>query len=395
MSDRAINDLLALLTIPGPPADERQVAEHLQGVLEEIGVPSRCITTDAAHTRSEYGGSTGNLIVQLDGHGRGPRRLFSAHMDTVPLAVGAVPRLDADGARIINNTPGKALGGDNRTGCAVLLQVARELCERNGDHPPTTLVFFIQEEVGLVGARGLDVALLGAPKPAMGFNFDGSRVDQFVTSVIGTERFTIDVEGIAAHAGAHPEEGVSAAIIAADALAELARDGWHGAIEKPSGRGSANVGIINGGTGSNVVMPVLHILAEARSHQAEFQKTIIERWQESFRRAAATQRNRSGASGSVRFGPGPKYEAFELPAEAPVVRTALAAAARCGVAARCVSNDGGMDANQLVAHGIPTVTTGAGQRHVHTSDEYVDIPDFLAACRLAVELTRSDIQETR
>jgi tripeptide aminopeptidase len=391
MSDRAIKDLLALLAIPGPPADERRVTEYLQGVLEEIGVPSRCCTTDAAHTQSEYGGSTGNLIVRLDGHGRGPRRLFSAHMDTVPLAVGALPRLDADGGRIVNDAPGKALGGDNRTGCAVLLQVARALRERKGDHPPTTLVFFVQEEVGLVGARGLDVALLGSPKPSMGFNFDGSRADAFVTVVIGTERFTIDIGGIAAHAGAHPEEGVSAAIIAADALAELAREGWHGAIETASGRGTANVGIVNGGTGSNVVMPTLHILAEARSHRAEFRKTIIDRWQQAFRRAAATQRNRSGACGSVRFGPGPTYEAFALETEAPVVQAALAAAARCGIPARCVSNDGGMDANQLVAHGIPTVTIGAGQRHVHTPNEFVDLPDFLAACRLAEELSRSDV----
>jgi tripeptide aminopeptidase len=48
--------------------------------------------------------------------------------------------------------------------------------------------------------------------------------------------------------------------------------------------------------------------------------------------------------------------------------------------------DGGLDANWMVRHGIPTVTFGAGQRNAHTREEYVDIPDYLAACRLAVAL---------
>ncbi len=386
MSAEAVHDLLTLLAIPGPPVEEAAVAEHLRRALLAAGVDVACITTDDAARQSEYGGNTGNLIVRLDGQRSGPRRMFSAHMDTVPGAVGAMPRLDEAGGRIVNDAPGKALGGDNRTGCAVLLHVARTLCQRRGDHPPTTLVFFVQEEVGLVGSRGLDVARLGAPKPAMCFNFDIDDADEFITAVIGTERFTIDIDGVAAHSGINPADGVSAALIAAAALAELAQGGWHGVIAKPEGRGTANVGILRGGTGSNVVMPALHILAEARSYDVPFRKSIIRVWQEAFVRAAAACRNRGGVAGKVRFGSGPTYEAFALDAEAPVVQAALAAARRCGLSPRCVSNDGGMDANWIVAHGIPTVTIGCGQRHIHMPAEEVDLRQFTLACRLAVEL---------
>src|SRR5262249_18784460 len=118
MPDTPVNDLLALLAIPGPPGGESRVADHLRAVLVELGVPAACIASDDAQRQSEYGGDTGNLIVRLDGHGRGPRRLFSAHMDTVPLVLGAQPRLDSANQRIVNDAPGKALGGDNRTGCA-------------------------------------------------------------------------------------------------------------------------------------------------------------------------------------------------------------------------------------------------------------------------------------
>ena len=50
--------------------------------------------------------------------------MFMTHMDTVPLCAGAKP---ADQGRKIVNTVKTALGGDNRTGCAVLVTLAAEL----------------------------------------------------------------------------------------------------------------------------------------------------------------------------------------------------------------------------------------------------------------------------
>lgn len=380
----AIDDLLGLLAIAGPPGKEAGVAEHLRRVLGDIGIAPGDISQDDAHTQSEYGGECGNLIVRLDGHGRGPRRFFSAHMDTVPGVVGARPRLD--GNRIVNDAPGKALGGDNRTGCAAVLQAARALALCKGDHAPATLVFFVQEEVGLVGARGLDVSRLGDPRPSLGFNFDGEHAEDFITAVTGTERFTIDVYGIAAHSGINPGDGVSAALVVADALSKLDHGGWHGVIQTPAGRGSANVGIVRGGTGSNVLMPELHILAEARSHDRAFRQTILGAWHEAFRAAAAKRTNARGETGSVRFGPGPTYEAYALDAAAPVVRMALAAAGGIGLTPRLLSDNGGNDANWIVAHGIPTLTIGCGQRNVHMPAEEIDLADFERACRLAVRL---------
>ena len=45
-----------------------------------------------------------------------------------------------------------------------------------------------------------------------------------------------------------------------------------------------------------------------------------------------------------------------------------------------------MDANWIVAHGINTVTFGAGQRQVHTADEWIDLDDFERACDLVLAL---------
>src|SRR5205823_1416380 len=82
-----------------------------------------------------------------------PRVLFMTHLDTVPLCAGAVPMLDRD--RIVNDVHA-ALGGDNRTGCAVLVTLAAELLKHKPDHPPLTLLFTVREESGAYGGTAGD-----------------------------------------------------------------------------------------------------------------------------------------------------------------------------------------------------------------------------------------------
>ncbi|MBE7466476.1 MAG: M20/M25/M40 family metallo-hydrolase [Planctomycetes bacterium] len=388
MSELAERQLLELLPIEGPPGREGKVAQRIVAFLREAGIPDTAISFDRAQDQSEYGGETGNLIVRLDGHGRGARRLFTCHMDTIPNAVGCQPRVE--GRKAVNAAPGRALGGDNRCGCGIVLAAARALAERKGRHAPTTLVFLIQEEVGLVGARGLDLKKLGPALPALGFNADGGRIQELVTAVIGTQRFTVEIKGVEAHSGAHPEDGVSAAVVMARALQALADDGWHGAIAKPEGKGSANLGILNGGQGSNVVMPQLSILAEARSHDRAFRDRIVARWQDAFRAAAARTRNQAGQCAEVAFGPAPTYESFKLPEGEPAVLLALRAARELSIEMACVDNNGGMDSNWLNAHGIPTVTYGTGQRQVHTPHEWIDLDEYALACRFAAQVALSE-----
>jgi tripeptide aminopeptidase len=49
-------------------------------------------------------------------------------------------------------------------------------------------------------------------------------------------------------------------------------------------------------------------------------------------------------------------------------------------------SNGGLDANWLARHGIPTLTFGAGQHDVHTIQEYVDLEEFIEGCTYALAL---------
>ncbi|MFT5195125.1 MAG: tripeptide aminopeptidase, partial [Candidatus Promineifilaceae bacterium] len=110
MIESAIHDLLALLPIPGPPAKEKLIAEHLHGMLVDMGIPGEDICYDRAQEQSEYGGEVGNMIVKIAGQQSGSTLMFSTHMDTVPQCVGCKPRLDREQNRIVNDAPNTALG---------------------------------------------------------------------------------------------------------------------------------------------------------------------------------------------------------------------------------------------------------------------------------------------
>jgi tripeptide aminopeptidase len=241
--------VLDLLGIPGPSGREKAVAERIVKWLRDAGCPASSIAFDTAHTKTPIKGEVGNLIVKLPGTVAGDRRLLMAHMDTVPVCVGAKPVVAGRFVKSSDRTTG--LGGDDRAGVAVVLATAVEILRRSLPHPPLTLLFAVQEEVGLYGARFVKAADLGRPRLA--FNFDGGAPEKLTVGATGGYRMDIAIDGIPSHAGVAPEKGVSAIAIASLAIASLVEGGWHGLVEKGGKRGTSNVGVIQAGAATNVV----------------------------------------------------------------------------------------------------------------------------------------------
>ena len=168
-------------------------------------------------------------MLKLPGTVRGPRRMLAAHVDTVPICVGSRPVRKGERVVVANKATG--LGADDRSGAAVLLSTAGDLRAASSPHPPLTLLWTVQEEVGLHGAQSRQrLGLLG--KPRLAFNFDGGSPAKLTIGATGGYRMTIDIDGLASHAGGAPAEGVSAIAIASLAIADLVKNGWHGQIRK-------------------------------------------------------------------------------------------------------------------------------------------------------------------
>jgi tripeptide aminopeptidase len=389
--EAAIDRLLRFLAVEGITGKEKAIGAEVVKALKEVGVPARAIRYDTAAERIPLPTQTGNLIVTLPGTRPGPRLLFSTHLDTVPLCAGAVP---VRAKKKITAQGETALGGDNRTGVAVLVTLAATLLARQLPHPPLTLLFTVREESGLWGARHVDPADLG--QPVMGFNVDGTEPGEITLGAVGAERWEVEITGRAAHAGAHPEQGISATLVASLALAEIHQGGWFGKVRKDGREGTSNVGTFGGrdnqpaGNATNVVTDYVYIKGEARSHDPKFAREIVKAYKEAFAHAADRVQDHKGKKGRVRFSSRVDYHPFRIAEDTPVIRHAESAARRAGLEPVLRTSNGGLDANWLVEHGIPTVTFGAGQNAIHTVEEWVDLELFVKGCRMALALATQE-----
>lgn len=374
--------VLELLAIRGGSGDEKAVAERIVKLLREAGCPKSAISFDEAHTKTPIKGNVGNLIVKLPGTLPAPRRLLMAHMDTVPVCLGAKPVVA--GRFVKSADPTTGLGADDRAGCAVVLATALEILNRKIPHPPLTFFFAIQEEVGLWGARFASAADLGRPKLA--YNFDGGAVEKVTVGATGGHRLDIRIEGVPSHAGVAPEKGVSAVAIASLAVASLVKDGWHGLVTKGGKRGTSNVGVIHAGSATNVVADSAALKAEARGHDSGFRNKIVKAIETAFKEAAKRIKSADGKTGKVTIEGRLDYEAFRLDDDEPCVVAAREAVKAIGRDPRLEVSNGGLDANWMAANGIPTVTLGCGQMEIHTTEERLNLAAFDDACRAALRL---------
>lgn len=393
--DKLVSDSEALrlvtqmMAIPGPSGQEGAIIRFITDHLRAAGVPASALESDNTHRRSLVPGEVGNFALKLPGTVRGPRRLLLAHTDTVPVCVGSQPV--RKGNRVRSADPATGLGADDRSGSAVLLATVLTLLRGKLPHPPLTILWTVQEEVGLQGVRNLRLGMLGRPRLA--FNFDGGSPAKLTIAATGAYRMAIDIRGLASHAGGAPAEGVSAIAIASLAVADLVKGGWHGEVRKGRYSGTSNVGVIHGGEATNVVTDHVQIRAEARSHDRKFRKRIVAEIKRAFERAARTVRNEAGRAGKVRIESHLDYESFHLSPHEPCVRAAEAAVRAEGLEPELAVSNGGLDANWLTARGIPTVTLGCGQVNFHSVEEQLDVPRFHAARRIALRLaTDSDSQ---
>jgi tripeptide aminopeptidase len=384
--------LMRFLGVEGVTGEEAAIAAAVSDELQKVGVPASAIRFDNVHERIPLPTQTGNLIVELPGTQSGPRLLFSTHLDTVPLCAGAQPQRAGD--HIVSDGT-TALGGDNRTGCAVLVVMVETLLKHNLPHPPITLLFTVREESGLHGARELDPTDLGGA--VMCFNVDGRLASELIIGAVGQSNWEVEILGKASHAGVAPEKGISATLVASIALAEARRGGWFGKVVKGDRFGSSNAGVFGGkdgkaaGDATNVVTDYVSIKGEARSPDAAFAAEIAQGFEKAFASAAADVKDAEGGMAEVRFTSQTSYPPFKLGDDEPAVKHAKRAIESLGLQPTTVFSNGGLDANWLVKHGVPAVTIGAGQYEIHTIKEYVDLPEFANGCRLAVALATQEM----
>jgi len=372
-SERMIETFTELVRIDSLSREEGKIAERLVRDLKSLGAEVR---VDDAGTR--VGGNTGNVIAVFPGTHPAESVLLSAHMDTVVPGRGIRPVREADRIRSDGTT---ILGGDDKSGLAIILEVLAVLKDRSLPHPPVEVVFTICEEAGLVGAKHLDVRSL---KSRNGLVLDSCPADSLFTRGPAADKLEFTVHGLAAHAGVCPEEGISAIRVAGEAIARMRL----GRIDAET---TANLGLIEGGSAVNIVPDRVVVRGEARSHDEARLTAQSSHMADCFREAARGHRvSKDGREfqASVDATITRDYPRMNLGEDAPVVAWVLAAAKKLGVSISCRKTGGGCDANIFNGHGLNIANLGTGMREIHTVNESLLLNEFEQTARVVLEMLR-------
>jgi tripeptide aminopeptidase len=354
-----LNDTFAALCrIPSPFGRERACFDHVAGELRRLGVE---VTEDGAAAAA--GAECGNLHARIEarprpgGDGQAPARtiLLCAHLDTVSVD-GPIEPVIVDGGW--ENEHDAILGADNKAAIAVMLEVVRRV-RVEGSPVGIELLFTVSEENGLAGAKQVE---RGTLRSEFGYVFDhASPIGEVVVAAPTYYRIGADFHGKAAHAGIRPEDGRSAIVAAAQAIAAMP-------LGRVDAETTANVGSIHGGVGStNVVAERCAVLAEARSLDADKAETTVARIVDAFTDGAAA------AECDVDLSVEKLFTGYRLRPSAPVVAAAEAALHASGYDPRRIATGGASDANALEAIGIPCVNLANGTERNHEPTERVSV----------------------
>jgi glutamate carboxypeptidase len=304
----------------------------------------------------------GDLVIgRLEGSG-GPRVLLIGHTDTVfdPGTVAERPfRVDGD----------RALGpgvSDMKGGLLTGFFAVETLQDAGFDgFARITYVCNPDEEIGSPWSREAIRALAAEADAA--FVLEGARENgDIVSARKGVSDFRIEIVGRAAHAGVEPERGRSAILEAAHktvALQEL-NGRWPGV--------TVNVGVVQGGTRTNVVAERCVIEVDVRSPE---EATLVEA-EDEVRRIAGEHRVPDVAvdvTGGAWHRPMEKREGG-----ARLAALATDVARELGFELRDAATGGASDANTTSSAGVPTLDgLGPVGGDDHGPREWIDLASLV------------------
>jgi tripeptide aminopeptidase len=404
-AERLARTFVQLCEIDSPSRREKKVSDYLIRTFHDLGATS--IEEDSS--AEQTGADCGNLIISIPGSGNGTQTqqepiFFACHMDTVEPGCGVEVLRNGD---IFTSRGDTVLGSDDKSGIAAIIELTRILCDNKIDHGPIELLFTTCEEIGLLGAKALDHTRLSA---RYGYALDSTGIDRIITGAPAANKLKIEVHGIAAHAGLHPEQGISALCLTASAIADLRL----GRLDEES---TANFGLIHGGVATNIIPDHITIEGEVRSHSLqklaahteEIKRTfrqVIECWPlppslapASLGHPCPSPLPPSLAPASLGHpcpsplpsspAPAPsvtinvqlEYPAMRLELSDPVLARVKQAGMNLGRNLEFQIAGGG-DANILNSFGLPTAIIATGMDKVHTTDECLDLKDLISLTEL-------------
>ena len=346
----------------------------------------------------------GIVMGTIPGTTPAPKVVFNSHMDTSPDASGkdvkpnvitnfdgqdiplsgdpskiitsaTCPELvDAKGKTIITTDGTTLLGGDDKAGVAIIMELACQLMEHPEiPHGPVTVMFTCDEEVGR-GIDHVDVAKLNATAC---YNFDGGGRNRVDAETFSADLAVVTVSGVNIHPSIGKGRMVSAIRAASHFIAALPPEL---SPERADGRdGFMHPYALNG----NVAQATVRILlrdfeTEALSRYADQLKKIAQQTCDAF----------PGAEVSVDVSSQYRNMREGLANEPRAVDFALRAHEILGRQPQKTIVRGGTDGSRLTELGLPTPNLSSGQHNIHSPLEWACLDEMVEAAEVGLEIVK-------
>ncbi|HAG22712.1 MAG TPA: hypothetical protein DCG87_05395 [Synergistaceae bacterium] len=373
---KIVSDLIRIESHKFVEGEEREIALHIQKILEKEGVRNELVEVEEGRYNI-YGFLPGEEEHYL---------MFNGHIDTVPPFDMTIPPFDP----VIK---GDLLYGRGSVDMksAVGAMLATIIALKRGDYRlQKGLVFagVIDEEKS---CKGTEHIVRNGPVPKVAII--GEPTDLYVSIAHkGMEWIEVSFTGKAAH-GSRPKEGINAIYLATEFI-RLIREELEPALEKRAhflvGAPTINVGVIKGGDDPNIVADKCVVQLDRRWTPDETIEGITEEIGEI---AALVTDNNSRGSYSIKgmreHTAALLNKPFIIDKENPLVQKALEEVTRIvGEEREPRGFPAWSDAGQLSnERGVDCIVLGPGSiEKAHSNDEYVPLDQVFQAYQIYFNL---------
>ena len=355
------------------PSDNKaavdRIAAFLAAKFEALGGSAKL------HRSEDFGNSLQIDFAGIKKSGSENRRpvLLLGHYDTVyPLGTLAAMPCKIEHERLLG--PGVL---DMKSGIALIFHAVEALKEWHGGLPRSVIIFLVSdEEVGSRSSRKITEALAKESAGVLVLEPAAGLRGAVKTARKGVGEYTLRVKGVAAHAGLDPGKGHSA-------IVELARQITIISKLNDLRQGvSLNIGIITGGTRTNVIAAEASARIDVRIKEVK-QAAVIDRKLRSLK--PFDKHCKLEMTGGIN-----RLPMERTPGVAALYEKAGAIAESIGWKLEEAAVGGGSDGNFTAGMGIPTLDgLGGVGEGAHADHEFIVISELPRRALLLAEMIES------
>ena len=352
-------------------------------------------------SQDEFGIVMGTIPANTDGV---DTVAFNSHVDTSPETSGAnvKPRVienfdgnditltgdpskiiraetcqelpQAKGKTIITTDGTTLLGGDDKAGVSIIMELANFLMENDDiERGDVRVLFTCDEEIG----KGVDHVDVNKVNAVACYTFDGGQQNIIDNETFSADMATVTVRGVNIHPAIAKDKMINAIRGTAHFLAELPRDL---SPERTDGRdGFLHPYVIEGGV-AEVSMKIL--LRDFDASKFQDYRTVIESARQ------ATMSEFPGLEIAVDYTQQYRNLGDGLAKEPRALQYAIDAHVELGRDYELQCIRGGTDGSRLTELGLPTPNLSSGQHNIHSPLEWACLDEMVNACEVGIEIVK-------